>query len=335
MRLLTNILQQFLNGQGSVISVVGEAGLGKSRLIAELQSSCAQVTENSLWASGRALSHADNASYLRARDLLRNLLGSSAGMSPAELGQHLHAQLKASLPGQSAELYPYLAHLFDLPLNDDDKQRITYLSGAMLHERNLQAVQQFIIGQAAQTPLALIWEDLHWADPSSLELLETILPLAQQHPLLLVLVYRRPIKGSKIWHFRQRVSQSDNNAMHHTINLPPLTQADSHRLLQNLLGDDALPENIRQAIVDKAEGNPFYLEEVIRSMIHSGALTRTNGRWTASTRLDQITLPDSLQGVIMARIDQLDPQTKRVLQVASVIGRKFSAEVLASVLQQQ
>ncbi|GAB4444430.1 MAG: hypothetical protein Kow0031_26890 [Anaerolineae bacterium] len=335
MALLTGIMQRFLEGHGSVVSVVGEAGLGKSRLVAELQSSCEQATEHAVWASGRALSHADNASYLVARDTLRHLLAFEAGMPPAEVAQHLHNQIEAALPGQSAEIYPFLAHLFDLPLHDEDKQRVAYLSGGVLHQRILQAAQQFIVGQAQQMPLALIWEDLHWADPSSLELLESLLPLARQHPLLLVLIHRRPIKGSKIWHFHQNVCQHYANSVHQAINLPPLTDADSHQLLQNLLGADALPEPTRRAIVQKAEGNPFYLEEVIRSLIHSGDLTFAGGRWSASTRLDRITLPDSLQGVIMARIDQLDPQSKRVLQIASVIGRNFPVDVLASVLQQQ
>ncbi len=332
---LTQTVQQFLSGRGSTISVVGEAGLGKTRLITELQSNTVLANKNVCWASGRALSHADSASYLIARDILRNLLGFQAGMQPPEMAQHLHAQLEATVPHQAAKLYPYLAYLFDLPLHAEDKQLITYLNGNILHQRILQTVQKLIAGLAAEMPLALIWEDLQWADPSSMELLKALLPLTRQQPLLLVMDYRRPVRGSKVWQLHQHLYQNYADTVHRTISLHPLTEAESHQLLQNLLGVEALPEAARQAIVNKAEGNPFYLEEVIRSLIYSGMLNLVNNRWMASAKFSQINLPDTLQGIIMARIDQLDLQSKRVLQVASVIGRNFSVDVLASVLQQQ
>jgi predicted ATPase len=101
-----------------------------------------------------------------------------------------------------------------------------------------------------------------------------------------------------------------------------------------LLGADALPNKVKRLIVAKAEGNPFYLEEVIRSLINSGAITQSdnNQNWMATPELDDIKLPDSLQGMIMARIDQLDPETKRILQVASVVGRNFPYKVLSRVM---
>jgi class 3 adenylate cyclase len=330
---LQESLTHFHQGQGGVISVVGDAGLGKSRLVKELSLLCLQEGR-AAWIEGRALSYGESASYLMARDMVRNLLGLNPEAVPAEIEMSLRTAIEQLLPDQTAEIYPYLAYLLDLRLDDESAQRIKYLEGEALHQRILRAVRAYILARAQQTPLAIVWEDLHWADPSSLRLLEALLSPTQQAALLLLLVYRRPVRDSRIWAFQQRLHQA-LNGMHLMIELAPLTRAESGQLLDNLLGSEALPERLRELIVSKAEGNPFYLEEVIRSLIDSGALTPVSGQqgWMAAAGLDNIKLPDSLQGVIMARIDQLDSETKRLLQVASVIGRNFSVEVLSQVMQ--
>jgi predicted ATPase/class 3 adenylate cyclase len=328
---LETAVQKLRDGQGMVVSVVGDAGLGKSRLVAELESTCVRGEVDMLWARGRALSYADTASYLIARDTLRSLLNISPTAEPVSAVAKLQARIEKIFPGQMAEIFPYLGTLLDVPLNQQAEERIKYLDGRVLHERVLQTAQDFILGVAGQTPIVLVWEDLHWADPSSLELLNALLPHTQNHRLLLLLVYRRPVSGSKIWRFRQDLSQALPRDCHVLIELPPLTPEDSHNLLTNLLGDGALPAHIHNMIVSKAEGNPLYLEEVIRSLIDRRALTKTAEGWRLSNTVDQISLPDTLQGIIMARIDQLDRQAKRVLQVASVMGRNFRASVLAKV----
>ncbi|RME98236.1 MAG: hypothetical protein D6768_17820 [Chloroflexi bacterium] len=329
---LQHAFKKFFGGQGSIISVVGEAGLGKSRLIHEARTLFHNQESGVRWAAGRALSHADSAGYLVARHTLQNLLGLTPDTPPAEAAIRLHTELEQLLPEQKAEQFPYLAHLLDLQLSEAEQARIKYLDGPALHRHVSQAARALISAAARRQPLVLVWEDLHWADPSSLELLRALLPLASDCSLLLVLIYRQPIKDSKIWSFYQLVHH-ELGGSHIKIQLPPLTDDESAELLDNLLGRQALPEDIRQQIVTKAEGNPFYLEEVIRSLIDSGALIRSaNGQtWQTTAQLSQIKLPNTLQGVIMARIDRLEPQAKRILQIAAVIGRTFSADVLALV----
>ncbi len=333
MSTLRSALESFYQNHGSVISVIGDAGLGKSRIINELRAECAHQG-NARWCDGRALSHADNASYLVARDTLRDMLGMNFETSSAEAASILRAEITRCMPNRITDVYPYLAQLLEAQLDKADEQRIKYLDGQALHQRILQSVQDFIVAKSQQQPLAMVWEDLHWADPSSLELLESLLPITQEHPLLLLLIYRRPIQGSKIWHFHKNLCDAQID-YHTTMDLPPLNNQESGQLLDNLLGQNALPENIRTLMITKAEGNPFYLEEVIRSLIDGGAITRRedNDGWVAAPGLEEIKLPDSLQGVIMARIDQLNPQTKQVLQVASIIGRNFSQDVLTRVME--
>jgi class 3 adenylate cyclase/predicted ATPase len=329
---LRRTLDQFHQGQGGVVSVLGDVGLGKSRLVRELYLVCAQDGRAG-WSEGRALSYGESASYLVARDVMCSILGLEHDASAAKSELTLRAAVDQLFSSQAAEIYPYLAYLLELNLDEDAAQRIKYLAGEALHQRVLQAVQRYIRAKTEQTPLVLVWEDLHWADPSSLALLEALLSLARECPLLHVLIYRYPVEGGRVWEFEQRVKHNLNGG-HLAIDLPPLTPAESRQLLENLLGVGALPDPIREMIIAKAEGNPFYLEEVIRSLIDNGTVTRSadNKGWIAAPGLDKIRLPDSLQGVIMARIDQLAPATKRTLQVASVIGRNFLYEVLARVM---
>jgi predicted ATPase len=327
---LKQLLANVYKGQGGIISIIGEAGVGKSRLVNELQTVCT-MEALAEWAEGRALSYGESASYLVVRIILRNLLGVGLETPPAEVGLVLRQEIDHLLPGQLADVYPYLAHLLEIPLDATSAQRIKYLEGEALSRQILNSIREYILAKAKRTPLVLTWEDLHWADPSSLGLLETILPLTRQSALLLIFVYR-PIRDGRVWSFHRKLEETQNDS-HVMIQPAPLTPTESGQLLDNLLGA-ALPDQTRALIINKAEGNPFYLEEVIRSLIEQGAIMRSedNQRWVATASLSHIELPDTLQGVIMARIDQLDPRSKRVLQVASVIGRNFPYDVLSSVI---
>ncbi len=334
MALLKETLANFQKGQGGVVSIIGEAGLGKSRLITELGLMCSQKPQEEQpdWAEGRALSYGQSASYLVARDLLHHLLGVNSEAAPAEVDQALRSEIELLFPIQTADIYPYLGHLLEVPLDEESKQRIKYLEGEALTRRILQSAQDYISVRARQHPLALVWEDLHWADPSSLGLLKALLPLTEQCPLLLLLVYR-PRRERRIWTFHQEAREMMGEA-HLAIELAPLTLAESRELLTNLLGVCDLPEKTSQLILSKAEGNPFFVEEVIRSLIESGVITPSDDgqRWLVTGDVDDIQIPDTLQGVVMARIDRLDPESKRILQVASVIGRTFQYKVLAYIL---
>ncbi|MCB0213685.1 MAG: AAA family ATPase [Anaerolineae bacterium] len=330
---LKAILQRFYEGQGRIVSVTGDVGLGKSRLIEELNRICAQDGQ-AQWVDGRALSFGEEASYLVARDVLRNMLGLELDSSTVAKKTTLYSAVEAILPDQFVDVYPFLAYLLDVPLEDALAQRIKYLEGEALHERIMQAVQTYVTATSRQKPLVMVWEDLHWADPSSLHLLESLLPFTQDHSLLLFLIYRPPLPDSRIAQFQKRLYTAVGDAST-IIEVAPLTEAESGQLLDNLLGAETLPKTMKQIMVTKAEGIPFYLEEVIRSLINSGAIARSvdNHHWQVMTGIDDISLPDTLQGVIMSRIDQLDPETKRILQVAAVIGRNFSHQVLTQVVE--
>ncbi|MEM7343339.1 MAG: AAA family ATPase, partial [Chloroflexota bacterium] len=300
----------------------------------ELNEIC-KTSDQTEWVEGRALSHAETDSYLMIQDAFRDLLGVDLEASPTELAQALQTDIDRCLPNQQLEIYPYLGYMLEVPLDEEATQRVKYLEGESLRQRVLQAVQSYIIAKTESKPLVLVWEDLHWGDPSSLEVLEALLPLTQQCKLLLVLIYR-PLRNSRISTFQAKVSQilAEN---HLAIEIAPLTHNEGHLLLDNLLGSHALPDPIQELIVNKSDGNPFYMEEVIRSLIDDKTLTQSEHfqGWVLATGVTDITIPDTLQGVVMARIDQLNPETKRILQIASVIGRDFSHKVLAQIIENE
>jgi predicted ATPase len=188
----------------------------------------------------------------------------------------------------------------------------------------------------AQTaPIVIVCEDVHWADPSSVELGGQILPLAAQSPIVFAFITRadKDAPGWKLVAQAHEVAGVGATELY----LAPLSDADSKQLVSNLLEVESLPEGLRQMILAKAEGNPFFVEEVIRMLIDRGGIVRDaeTGRWTTTREIQNIEIPDTLQGVLTARIDRLPEDAKRVLQIAAVIGRKFPVQVLARVLEQQ
>ncbi len=326
------VLARLVDGQGRLVCLIGEAGLGKSRLVAELRSGPERV-EGVQWAEGRSLSHAEDAGFWVARNVFRSLLDADGQTPAAEVGEGLRTEIETLLPGQLMDIYPYLAHLLELPLDEAAGQRVRYLESRALRQQVLAAAQAYITAKARQRPLVLIWDDLQWIDPSSLELLEALISLACSCPLLLVLLYR-PARESRVWNWQQGLSQKVGPDWHLQLELSPLTPEESRQLVGNLLGTDALPEKTCALILDKAEGNPFFVEEMIRSLIEMGAIARReDGQgWKVAAGIEDIQIPDTLQGVIMARIDRLRPETKWALQVASVVGRTFPYQVLARII---
>lgn len=311
------------DGRGTVVAVVGEAGLGKSRLVAEARAS---LPARVRWEEGRALSHTRGMSYWMARDLFRALLGLPRESPPEVLGLRLREDVAQRLPDRAAAVLPYLLRLLDAPLDEAGEEQLADLTAEALQRRILASATAYIEARAAEAPLVLVWEDLHWADPSSLTLLERLLPSTLRAPLLLVLAYRADEGSASEVAHRGAAEIGDRWK---TISLAPLGSVDSARLLDNLIAVEGLSPEGRERILSKAEGNAFFLEEVLRSLIDDGVLAVREGRAVAVRSLGAIQVPDTLEGVVMARVDRLAPMPKRTLQTAAVLGRVFASDLLA------
>jgi class 3 adenylate cyclase len=326
------------SGLGRAVAIIGEPGLGKSRLISEWKN--AQSTPNAqtpnpiTWAEGRCLSYGQGLAYHLILDVLRSLLNVATTGGEPETRAALQ-KLTDDLFGDNAlDVFPYLGHLLSLQLEGAALERVKLLDPQALQAQYLAALRQLFRALGTRAPLFLILDDTHWADPSSTDLLIKLLPLTAETPILFCFV-TRPDRDAYGWKL-VTTARDQLGASLTEIALNPLTEADSRQLVSNLLEIESLPENIRAIILKKAEGNPFFVEEVIRMLIDRGAIIKQGNGWVAGKEIGNVEIPDNLQGLLLARIDRLPDDVKRTLRVASVIaviGRQFSVRVLEQVLE--
>ena len=317
--------------QGQFILIVGEAGLGKSRLIGELKSRTIPVSVIIL--EGQSLTYRRAASYWIFQDLLRNYLHVTPETPTSVISERLRRNVSNALEQRISEVLPYLEHLLSLPPSDPAaSRRIEYLDAGQLRQQIFLAVRSLLIAEAHRRPLILVLEDLHWADDASLDLLQFLLDSIRQVPLL-ILGITRPFDGGKMGEIAAW-SQKHLADSFSIIPLQGLTHQQSLQMLTRLLTVAELPAVLREQIVQRASGVPFYLEEILRMLIDAGLLHRQNGSWQLAEGADIASLgvPDSLQSLILARFDRLEPAQRRMLQVACVIGRQFSLPVLRMIL---
>jgi class 3 adenylate cyclase len=331
---LNQTIEEVGRGNGSIVSLVAEAGLGKSRLIAEwrravINSGAIQADH---WFEGRCVSYGASMAHHLSTDLIRSLIDAPPGTSMDATRTALRTRLEALLGDELPDVYPFIAHLLGLELEDDMAARVKYLEGQALQAKYVTAFQEMLRRMATDQPTVMICEDIHWADPSSVELGLQVMPIVPEIPLVVVLV-SRPDKESPGWRMVE-LAREVAGAGALELHLAPLTEQDSRQLVSNLLNVEALPDDVRTMILSKAEGNPFFVEEVIRMLIDQGQITSEDGGWTVAGDLESLDIPDTLQGVLMARIDRLPEDAKRTLQVAAVIGRQFRASILEEVLKE-
>ena len=306
-------------GRGRILSIHGEAGLGKSRLSAELQ---AQVGDEVRWLEGRSFSYDVATPYGPFVDVLTRCF---------ELdGVHRYGQIQQKVTevlGDDAGTHAvYLASLLGIEVEGDDTDLLEYLELPVLRQRTFAAVAAYLAGLAAAKPTVLVLEDLHWADPTSIELTQSLLPLTDETPLMLLLQFR-PRRDEPSWQVHEAAAR-DFAHRYTAIELRPLDEDASAELIANLLKVEGLSDSLRSLILNKAEGNPFFVEEVIRSLLDSGIIVAEGDRFVATADIDSFAVPDTLAAVLATRLDALPPDQRKVVQAAAVIGREFSFDML-------
>jgi predicted ATPase/class 3 adenylate cyclase len=319
---IRSALAKVQSRRGTILAIVGEAGFGKSRLLAEAHAS---LSSDAIWAEGRALSYTAGMSYWLAREILCRLLELKPAAPASTVEAALRKHLEDEFPQGVAEVYPYLARALELPMDPAMEERVKFLGGDALRSHILRAFRDYVRARATKQPIILVWEDLHWCDSSSLQVLEHIMPLAADGPLLLLCAARPDENRVVELLARARKTHAANFC---GIELSPLSRQQSDSLIQQLLKIENLPETMRDLILDRAEGNPFFLEELLRSLLDSGVLVLQGEGAIATRELHSIDIPETLQGVLAARIDRLEREDKHTLQRASVIGRIFQQRVL-------
>lgn len=331
---LREAFDSVFKGQGRVISVMGEAGLGKSRLVAELKERLEAEGElgRVSWHEGRALSYETATPYTPVKGILKSLAGLSGHESPAEAWWRIEELVRRALPGRVADVAPFLGSVISAELPPELTQRVSYLQPPQMRMEIFRSVLELIEALASERPLVLTFEDLHWSDSASIDLVLELLNLAERSMLLLVLVFR-PRRQEASWRVHE-AAERDHPHLYTPIQLAPLADAETRELVAELLAVDGLAGSVREMILSRSEGNPYFLEEVIRSLIDQQLVVHEDGRWVATSAVADVAVPDTLSAVLTTRLDQLTAEARSVAQAASVIGREFRYDELAAVMEE-
>jgi hypothetical protein len=326
---LRELVGQAVNGQGSIVSLMGEAGLGKSRLLEELKAS--PEASGASWLEGRSLSVGQQMSYHPFVDLLRSWAGITDEDADAELPIKLAQAVEGVFGERAPSVYPLLASVMSLPLTAADQERIEAIQGDMLQSVLKATMTELLEASSSVRPLVLVFDDLHWADLSSIELLESLLEVTEKSRVLIVNVLR-PGHASTSERIQQN-AREEHAARHVEIELGPLGEDASRELINNLFRNADIPYEVRRQIVERSGGTPLYVEEVVRSLIEEGAVEPAGNSFRATAKIHDAVIPATVGEVIQARLDRLDPVPKQVLRVAAVIGGSFHVEPLKQIFE--
>ncbi|MDX1435235.1 MAG: AAA family ATPase, partial [Anaerolineales bacterium] len=329
---LSSVLDNLEKGIGGIVCLLGGAGLGKSRLIRELKSTrdADSVID---WLEISSPSYENYQPYALVQRLIRSLSDLSLADDPDLFWEKVR-DLTEQLPEDSAQRCPQvIAALFGLP----DPSGQPPLEGELFKRELYALMQELWQRRFSNQPSLLVLEDLHWADSASVDLLLHLLPAVENSPLVLLCSFR-PDRSAPSYQVKQ-VADEGHHHRYTEIRLRPLSDDQSDELVNRLLAIAELPDDLRGRIRERASGNPFFIEEVVRTLIENGAVVpeersengTLNRYWRAASGDAVLEIPDSLQGLLAARIDRLEEETRQVVQLASVIGRTFYHRLLAEI----
>jgi class 3 adenylate cyclase/tetratricopeptide (TPR) repeat protein len=322
---LVRTTEALVNGRGSAVMLIGEAGIGKSRLLAEWRAASQDgFGEDIRWVEARCLSYGQEIAYHMLRDLLRSIIGVHANTDAEASAAALAEFVDELLGDRAADVGAPLRHLLLIDRPDNGE-----LSPQAIQSQYLAALRTTFQALAARQALVYVLEDIHWADAASIDIIVKLLPLREEAPILFAAT-TRPDHDSPGWQLLLAAGKDSGNAQR--LDLAPLSLANSRQLVANLLRFEALPESVRSLILSRADGNPFFVEEVIRSLIEQQAIVPAGEQWIAPRPIESFDLPNNVHGLLAARVDRLPGEHKQLLRMAAVIGRRFSVPVLAAVL---
>ena len=319
LELLLDAAARARSGQGQVVFVAGEAGMGKSRLIAELHHRLINVHDRGglRWLEGRCAPYGTTTPFLPVIDGMRRFLGITDEDDENSTTTRLLAESER-LGDTVAWTVPHLRQMLSLTVTDSE---VLQLDSASRRSELFRALRALLLRDAEIQPLVVLVEDLHWIDPASEELFGFLAEAIAAARILLIFShrtgYRHPF-GDRSYYTR--------------INLPPLSAPEMAAISGSLLRVESLPPALCDLVAQKAEGNPFYVEELTRSLLEDGTLRRdADDRIVIDEEIASVSVPQTIQEVLLARIDRLAEESRRAIQIASVIGREFALRLLARI----
>jgi class 3 adenylate cyclase/tetratricopeptide (TPR) repeat protein len=313
---LQQALEQARAGPGQVVAVVGEAGVGKSRLVYEFVH--AHPTQGWLVLDSASVSYGKATPYFPVLDLLKRYCHLEEQDDPRTVRAKVTGQV-LTLDAALQDTLPALLSLLEV-LPDDSPFRA--LDPPQRRQRLLDALRRVLLRESQVQPLLLVFEDLHWIDTETQALLDRLVESLPTARLLLLVNYRPEYQHS--W---------SNKTSYTQLRLDALAPASADAVLQALLGDDPSLAPLKSVLIVRTEGNPFFLEESVRALVETGVLVGERGGYRLANALQNLQVPTTVQVVLAARIDRLQPEAKRLLQTAAVIGTEVPLPLLQAIAE--
>ena len=310
LRLLSECFEKAKANHGQVVFIAGEPGIGKSRLLLEFRR---RLAEEATWLEGRAISFGRSIAFHPLIDLLKRNFRIEEGDDQETIIKKIEANV-LRLGEDLRPILPYLCYLLSV---DSGDPAVLSMDPQLRRGEIFNALRRLAARAAEVHPQVLIYEDMHWIDQATEEFLLFAADSIPSSRILQIFTYRT----GYVHPFGER-------SYHTRIALDNLSSADSAEMTRAILSTEHLPEELNSLIVQKAEGNPFFVEEVVKSLQEIGTIRQAGESYVLTKRLDEIFVPDTIQDVIMARIDRLADAPKKTLQLASVIGREFTRRLV-------
>jgi predicted ATPase/class 3 adenylate cyclase len=316
------------HGLGGIVYLLGEAGLGKSRLIREVKSGHTG-RGGATWFETYSHSYESEQPYGLFRRLMRQVTGADQDESSPGIRSKIRTIVEDFPREERAQAERVFESLFGLPGEGGEPP----LEGESFKGLLYTVMASYWQRRAQSEPVVLVCDDLHWTDPASVALLKHLYPLTNSDPLLL-LCAMRPDQDSPGWEARKD-AESEFSQRYREISLQPLNTNQSGQLVDSLLRISDLPVDLRRRIMEKSEGNPYFVEEVVRTLIDKGMVLQDErgSRWQAAGEGDELDIPGNLQTLLVARIDRLADDARQTLQLAAVVGRSFYHRLLQRLVE--
>jgi predicted ATPase len=310
---LKDALEFTTAGRGQIVATIGEPGVGKSRVYYEFK---ATSQSGRMVQEAYSVSYGKASTYLPVIDLLRNYFDISAGDDERKRREKVNGKI-ITLDRNLKDTLPYLFSLLGIAEADDP---IAQMDGQLKKRRTQDAIKRILLRESLNQPLIVVFEDLHWIDEQTQEFLNLLADSIANARILLLVNYRP--EYSHQWNSKTYYTQ---------LRLDPLGKESADEMLSALLGDSSALAPLKRLIIERADGNPFFMEETVQVLLDEGALVR-NGAVKLIKQLAELKIPPTVQAILASRIDSLPPAIKELLQTLAVIGREFPQSLIRAVV---
>jgi len=303
-------------GAGQVVTIIGDAGIGKSRLLYEFGKLLED--ENMLYLEGRCISYGKSISYLPILDIIKKMFR----IDKLDTERTIKKKIERGIANIDQNLKGGIPFLYDILSIETDDPLLKNLDVRDKRKKTLEAIKNILLADCKKRPLVFAVENLHWIDSASEDFINFLIDNIPNSKIILILTSRPGYSArwsEKSYHIQIAPSRLSNNEV--------------EEMIRSILGGKKITKELIKLITDKADGIPFYVEEITKSFTEEGIIVREKGGYSVKNGITEIDVPDTIQDIISARIDRLEENNKRTLQYASVIGKEFSYKLLKELME--